>query len=223
MVVVVVPHRNRTSQLARLVPCLAALGSVDRVIVVEPVDDGRPFNRGWVKNVGFLLANANDTDTVYFHDVDLLPQMYFLSYPATVRGKVQHLYGHPHCLGGIVGMQAFDFSRVQGFVNDREEWGGEDRYLRQACEFRGLIVPKAPFCPRFYNDNYISEMDDQGRPQAGYQAMAVFRQQLRQKKKVCAPSRCMAVGDLPATRFATVELRYHKKYPKVTWAIVQAV
>lgn len=75
---IVVPYRDRESHLAQFVPHLAAYMAARhpdlsyRVTVVEQEDDGRPFNRGALKNIGFLLGEG-DSDYVCLHDVDYLP------------------------------------------------------------------------------------------------------------------------------------------------------
>jgi hypothetical protein len=76
---IVVPYRNRESHLTRLLPHLALFFARDkadcaipyRVMVVEQ-DNGLPFNRGALKNIGFLLGR-DESDYTCFHDVDLLP------------------------------------------------------------------------------------------------------------------------------------------------------
>jgi len=169
-VTVVVPYRNRGPQLAQLLPVLQSHPDIAHIHVCEDVGAG-PFNRGWVKNVGFLQARELRPDsTVYFHDVDLLPGR--LLYPDATPGGVVHLYGHPHCLGGIVGMRAADFDSVGGFAEDHVLWGGEDRRLRMACA--GLAI-EGPYCARFACDATVREMDPAGRPLPGRVARRLHR------------------------------------------------
>jgi hypothetical protein len=76
---IVVPYRNREAHLAQFIPHVAdymARVHPDlsyRVTVAEQDQDGLPFNRGALKNIGFLLGEA-DSDYVCLHDVDYLPE-----------------------------------------------------------------------------------------------------------------------------------------------------
>lgn len=212
MVSVVVPYRDRAPQLLRLLPRLEQIRNVQEIIIVEPQNKG-PFNRGWVKNVGFLLANCK---VVYFYDVDLLPGLAFHEFPLIHDRRCLHLYGHPHCYGGIVGFRAEDFDEVGGFVNNQLAWGGEDRYLRQVCEAANIRSTPTPKCLRFACDTYISEMDSRGYPQPGKKALLQFRQDLLAKNKIPAPPRSLAEaqGHLHSTQFVVVNQWKDKKYPK---------
>lgn len=123
-------------------------------MIVEPAAQ-QPFDRGWVKNVGFCLAQAGPWDSVYFHDVDTIPVSPRWFYPEVPRGKVQHLYGHRHCLGGIVGVDPAIFCAIGGFVHS-DRWGGEDRALQFACEEAGVpIVRDARFQERFRTSEVV--------------------------------------------------------------------
>ena len=119
----------------------------DRIIVVEPVDYV-PFNRGWIKNVGFLLSFAGPDDSVYFHDADTLPTSDTWVYPPVPRGCVVHLYGHRHCLGGIVGVDPAVFNYIGGFPHT-DAWGGEDRQLQSACIKNNIRIDRSLFKERF--------------------------------------------------------------------------
>lgn len=76
---IVVPYRDRESHLAQFIPHVAGyMARVHpdlsyRVTVVEQDQDGQPFNRGALKNAGFLLGEP-DSDYACFHDVDYLPE-----------------------------------------------------------------------------------------------------------------------------------------------------
>lgn len=76
---IVVPYRDRERHLTQFIPHVAAyMARVHpdlsyRVTVAEQADDGLPFNRGALKNAGFLLGEP-DSDYVCLHDVDYLPE-----------------------------------------------------------------------------------------------------------------------------------------------------
>lgn len=74
---IVVPYRDREEHRARFVPHLRgwlARHQPDipyRVTIVEQ-ENGLPFNRGTLKNIGFVLG-AEASDYTVLHDIDYLP------------------------------------------------------------------------------------------------------------------------------------------------------
>lgn len=166
-VFVIIPWSgDRHKQLVRLLHKLTDV----RVVCVRC--DQRPFNRGLVKNAGFLEADPDDGDTVCFHDVDIMPAT--PTYPACEDAMtVRHLYGHRHCLGGVLLMQAGLFRRANGFPVDQWAWGGEDRQLQVAVEGCGAAVDRTWFSPRFTGVAF-AEMDTDGNPMAHREARAAF-------------------------------------------------
>jgi N-terminal region of glycosyl transferase group 7 len=75
---IVVPYRDRETHLRAFLPHMRSYFSWDEsgwdipywVTIVEQ-EEGLPFNRGAIKNIGFLLAQ--DSDYTCFHDIDYLP------------------------------------------------------------------------------------------------------------------------------------------------------
>lgn len=195
-IIVVIPYRDRAPQLARLVPRLHQL-NVDRIVICEQ-GAGTAFNRGWIKNCGFWLARAGPADTVYFHDVDLLPGAIFPLLPTVAPGTVRHLYGHVHCFGGIVGLRAADFIQVNGFTNSLSVWGGEDKLLLDSCQ--KLHTDRRQFGLRFGNSRYIGEMNDSGDVMDPGVAHAAFTAMLRHRQKI-VPSLVHHRPDLASTQW----------------------
>jgi hypothetical protein len=82
-------------------------------IIYSHQSDTRIFNRGAMKNIGFLYAKSlypNDYQniTFVFNDVDTMPyNKNFLNYE-TVQGNVKHFYGYQFTLGGIVSITGAD-------------------------------------------------------------------------------------------------------------------
>ena len=113
--------------------------------------DSREFNRGALKNLGFLYVKSqypNDYKdiTLVFNDVDTMPyNKGFLNYE-TVSGTVKHFYGYTFTLGGIVSMTAGDFERINGFPN-YWAWGYEDNALQQRVTKSGLHIDRTQFYP----------------------------------------------------------------------------
>lgn len=209
-IVAIIPYRDRAPQIAKLIPELLKR-NVDRVVVSEQAE-GKAFNRGLAKNVGAAFASPGlrDDDTLYFHDVDLMPGAKVRSYPAVSPGTVVHLYGHRHCLGGVVGVTYGTFKRIGGFCNNQWAWGGEDRGLQQAAEAVGVGVDRSLFRQRFTDDAWFAEMDSAGRVMPGLEAKARF---LQDPKVSQVPERCdFAPGVDEAGRWVE---RYHVSASRV--------
>ena len=74
---IIVPYRDREEHLARFVPHMEKFLSdkkIDfKIFVVEQGTD-RPFNRGWLINIGYDISSQQGFDYFCFHDVDMLPE-----------------------------------------------------------------------------------------------------------------------------------------------------
>ena len=69
--------------------------------------DSRPFNRGAMKNIGFIAMKEKYPEdykniTFVFNDVDTLPSFKNLLNYETTHGYIKHFYGFEWTLGGIV-------------------------------------------------------------------------------------------------------------------------
>ena len=96
--------------------------------------DSRDFNRGAMKNIGFLVAKQlypydYKNITLVFNDVDTMPFSKNFIHYETSPGIVKHFYGYDFALGGIVSMNAYDFERINGYPN-LWGWGFEDNCLQ---------------------------------------------------------------------------------------------
>ena len=132
--------------------------------------------------------------TLYFHDVDLLPGPHFQGYPLAEQGAVRHLYGHRHCLGGIIAMRLDTYRRVGGFRRDKWTWGGEDTDLQKRVLLSGVAIVRSPFTLRYQNDAIMLELDDHGVPMTGREARSHFLERYEQRK--AAPALVADHGEL---------------------------
>ena len=125
-------------------------------------NDTRDFNRGALKNIGFLAMKTkypNDYKnmTFVFNDVDTMPiAKNFLHYE-TQPGTVKHFYGYQFSLGGIVSINGGDFEAVSGFPN-LWAWGYEDNLLQKRVLAAGLKIDRSEFYPIM--DKNIFQMKD---------------------------------------------------------------
>ena len=113
--------------------------------------DNRPFNRGAMKNIGFLAVRAMypaeyKNITLVFHDVDNLPYTKGLLQYDTRPGVVKHFFGYTFTLGGIVSIKAGDFERTGGYPNFWA-WGSEDNCFNQRVIDARLYIDRSNFFP----------------------------------------------------------------------------
>lgn len=156
-VVFIVPYRDRDQQyrffdrhMREIV--LAGCGYPYRIVYVHQADT-RTFNRGALKNMGFLWVREQWPQeyrnmTLVFHDVDNMPYTGgFLDY-RTRPGVVKHFYGFTFALGGMFSITGADFERVGGFPN-YWAWGFEDNSMYQRAVKARLVVDRSQFYPIF--------------------------------------------------------------------------
>jgi hypothetical protein len=121
-----------------------------RVLVVHQCDK-RPFNRGAMKNIGFLAAKKLYPDTyksvtLIFNDVDIMPYKEGVFHTETEPGIVRHNYGYTTCLSASFVIKAGDFERAGGFPN-LWTWGLEDYMMQERVFSAGLKIDRSRFKP----------------------------------------------------------------------------
>ena len=155
----IIPYRDRSEQKElfekRMKEYLVDLNkdestSIDPYLFVYAHQyDNRPFNRGAMKNIGFLtmkkrFANDYKDITFVFHDIDTFPAKNGILPYKTQHGVVTHYYGFTFALGGIFAIKGCDFEKSNGFPNFWG-WGLEDNAMYDRCVSSGLNINRSIF------------------------------------------------------------------------------
>lgn len=151
--VFIIPYRDRKNhQLLFERQMKYIMEDVDpseyRIIYAHQCDT-RSFNRGAMKNIGFLAMKNlyprhYQSMTFVFHDVDTMPYHKNAFNYETVSGVVKHFYGFQFALGGIVSITGYDFEKVNGFPNFWS-WGYEDNELQRRVLLAGILIDRTQF------------------------------------------------------------------------------
>ena len=133
------------------------------IYIVEQSNDEQKFNRGFLCNIGFLLAKKNNHSHYIFHDGDVIPcfenfQLYntyphnplalgtrgsrydTLDFHQNVAQKTTSVKSHFTFLGNCCSFNATDFEKINGFPIDFWGWGGEDDELSARCRHHGVVI-----------------------------------------------------------------------------------
>jgi len=148
-VAIIIPHRNRIDHLKKFIKHIESMKDIQKdnkldVFVIDQ-NNADKFNRGFLLNVGYLIAKKHYNYNRYiFHDVDSYPdkdlfKLYFEFIDYNIHyasPELGYKYTFDQFLGGVFGSTKIDFEKVNGFPNDFFGWGGEDDafYNRYAKE-----------------------------------------------------------------------------------------
>jgi hypothetical protein len=149
-IVFIVPYRNRHQHKAFFLTYLTSIlpPTLNYEIYFSHQCDARSFNRGAVKNIGFIaVKNKYPNDykniTFVFNDIDTLPFANLFDYETT-SGIVKHFYGFTYALGGIASITGEDMEKINGYPNFWG-WGMEDNVLQKRCELHGIRIDRSNF------------------------------------------------------------------------------
>ena len=148
--VFIVPYRNRIQHKFFFSKYMSFIleNDEDYEIYFTHQCDARTFNRGAIKDIGFMAVKNKYPQhykdiTFIFNDVDTIPFTKIFDYE-TSHGVVKHYYGFKYALGGIVVMKGADFEKTNGFPCFWG-WGMEDNALQKRCDAVGLKIDRSVF------------------------------------------------------------------------------
>lgn len=157
-VIFIVPYRDRPEQLKiykEKMQHIIGNNPIYRILVIHQCDT-RAFNRGAIKNIGFLVVkqlypNSYKNITLVFNDVDSVPKSSMFNY-ITKHSIIKHFFGFKNALGGILSITGNDFEKVNGFPN-YWGWGYEDNMLQKRVLKHKMKIDRSIFEP--LNSNKI--------------------------------------------------------------------
>jgi hypothetical protein len=149
MRIFIVPYRDRAGHRAFFRNYLPHVCEGPSRILFIHQRDNRPFNRGAMKNIGFMVVKALYPDTykdatLVFNDVDVMPSEAGMFHYDTVPGVIRHNYGYTSCLSASFVVKGADFERTNGFPNIWA-WGLEDFLLQERALAAGLKIDRSRF------------------------------------------------------------------------------
>ena len=137
---IIVPYRDREEHLKKFLPAMEEcdfLDEIDYEILIVEQEEGKPFNRGKLLNIGAIQCH---TASYYcFHDVDMLPMISDYSYVSTpthlAAEAEQFGFKLPYqgYFGGVTLFDKHSFIKVNGYSNDYWGWGAEDDDVMFRC------------------------------------------------------------------------------------------
>ena len=152
-IVFIIPYRDRVEHKeffgVYMKHVLEDIPKTDYEIYYVEQKNTLPFNRGAMKNIGFLAIKYKYPDhykdiSFVFNDIDTVPYSKNIINYETTRGIVKHYYGFKFALGGIFSIKGSDYETTNGFPNFWS-WGGEDNYMQKRAQQAGLVIDRSCF------------------------------------------------------------------------------
>ena len=145
-IAIIIPHRDRIEHLIKFKSHIESFkyllknNKIDIYVIDQ--NNGDKFNRGFLLNLGYLIAKKHKSyDRYIFHDVDSYPdedlfKLYFSHIDKNIHFASPYLgykYNFYTFFGGVIGFTKNDFEKINGFPNTFFGWGGEDDALFNRC------------------------------------------------------------------------------------------
>ena len=149
---VIVPYRNRSSELELFLPHMHSFlsnQSIEHVFFIVHQVDNHRFNRAALINIGFIESRSM-VDYIVMHDIDLLPlNIEQMSYRYPENGPVHlaspeyhPMYHYSTYVGGILMISSVDFERINGMSPLYWGWGREDDNFYVRMKSAGMTIER---------------------------------------------------------------------------------
>tara|TARA_A100001015_G_scaffold240726_1_gene274567 strand:- start:30 stop:599 length:570 start_codon:yes stop_codon:yes gene_type:complete len=149
-IVFIVPYRDREVEKTVFIAIMEKiLIHLNYKIFFIHQNDKRLFNRGAIKNIGFLYVKKTWPEdykniTLVINDVDCCSYYKDQFNYKTKKNVIKHHFGFKHTLGGIFSILASDFEKINGFPNIWT-WGLEDNILLKRAKKYNITIDYSNF------------------------------------------------------------------------------
>lgn len=146
---IIVPFRNREEHLSQFIPHMQKFlltQPVNYEILIVEQEEGKPFNRAKLLNVG--VDNSKDSDYYCFHDVDMLPidsDYTYCPVPTHLASRASQFgwkLPYNEYFGGVTIFDNNSFAKINGYSNEYWGYGGEDDSIFNRCVFNKIKIAR---------------------------------------------------------------------------------
>ena len=157
-VIFIIPYRDRTVHLNCFDKIMNDLLERKKTpytyeMIVSEQSNDKSFNRGAMKNLGFLYAKYKYPQfykdiTFVFNDVDTMPGTDNIvdKYVLDDNNPIKHHFGFNFALGGVFSIKGWLFEKVNGFPNFWG-WGFEDNCIEKRITNLNISIDRNDMAP----------------------------------------------------------------------------